>query len=547
MEIRELPRHPNLEQYKKQAKELVKNHRSGDPAAIQLITQYHPKFRSIPSADVPSASFILADAQLIIARRHGFESWTKFARQVESIRRERSALLSTDPVAAFIEAACVPVDGYHGDGTLEGAESILAEHPEVASASIYTAAILGDDAAVRRFLALDQNNAKAKGGLHGWDALTYLCFSRYLRLDRARSAGFVGAAEALLDGGASANTGWYDNTGEPRPYWEAAIYGAAGVAYHPEMTRLLLERGADPNDEETPYHIPETHDLTLLRIVVESGRLNDTSLTTLLLRKADWHDLNGIRYLLEHGADANRMTIWRNTALHQALRRDNGIEIIEAMLDHGADPALVNGREGRSGIAMAAWRGRGDVLHLIDQKGIPSGLQGVDELIAACAKNDSESIAAIIGREPHLVHELLATGGTLLAEFAGNGNTDGLRRLLDLGVNVAERYKEGDPYFEIAKDSTALHVAAWRGRHATVHFLIERGATVNMTDIRGRTPFDLAIKACVDSYWKGLRTTESIECLLRAGASIDNVQLPTGYPEADELNRRYRNSGSSHG
>jgi ankyrin repeat protein len=134
-----------------------------------------------------------------------------------------------------------------------------------------------------------------------------------------------------------------------------------------------------------------------------------------------------------------------------------------------------------------------------------------------------------------------------LAEFAGNGNTDGLSRLLDLGVNVAERYKEGDPYFEIGKDSTALHVAAWRARHATVDFLIERGATVNMTDVRGRTPFDLALKACVDSHWKGLRTTESMESLLRAGASIDNIQLPTGYPEADELIRRYRNSGSSQG
>jgi hypothetical protein len=33
---------------------------------------------------------------------------------------------------------------------------------------------------------------------------------------------------------------------------------------------------------------------------------------------------------------------------------------------------------------------------------------------------------------------------------------------------------EGDGYFEIAKDSTALHVAAWRARHGTVKLLIER-------------------------------------------------------------------------
>ena len=43
---------------------------------------------------------------------------------------------------------------------------------------------------------------------------------------------------------------------QPAAEWESVIYGAAGVAKHPELTRLLLERGADPNDEETPYHAP---------------------------------------------------------------------------------------------------------------------------------------------------------------------------------------------------------------------------------------------------------------------------------------------------
>jgi hypothetical protein len=28
------------------------------------------------------------------------------------------------------------------------------------------------------------------------------------------------------------------------------------VAHNADLTRLLLERGADPNDNETPYHAP---------------------------------------------------------------------------------------------------------------------------------------------------------------------------------------------------------------------------------------------------------------------------------------------------
>src|SRR5262245_5226598 len=206
-----------------------------------------------------------------------------------------------DPLADFMEAACVPLDSGHASGTLERSEAIRAAHPEVASRNIHTAAILGDDAAVRRFLEIEAGNATAKGGPRGWDALTHLCFSRYLRLDRARSDGFVRAAQALLDAGASANTGFYETNHQPHPAFESALYGAAGVAHHPELTRLLLERGADPNDGEVAYHTPETDDNRALSVLVESGKLSQDSLATMLLRKADWHDTEGIRYLLAKG------------------------------------------------------------------------------------------------------------------------------------------------------------------------------------------------------------------------------------------------------
>jgi ankyrin repeat protein len=448
-----------------------------------------------------------------------------------------------DTVAAFIRAACVPRDAMHSSGTLERAEAVLAAHPEVASSDIHTAAILGDAAAVRRFLVLDARNATAKGGPYGWDALTHLCFSRYLRLDRARSDGFVASAKALLDAGASANTGWMEVDHEPHPEWESAIYGAAGLAQHPELTRLLLERGADPNDGETPYHVVETYDNTVLKILVESGKLNDTSLTTLLLRKADWHDYEGIKWLLEHGADPNRATHWGRTAFHHALLRDNSISIIEALLDHGADPTLFAERPNTrqtagpamSGVAMAARRGRGDVLELMERRGIAIELQGVERLIAACARNVSAKVRTIAEQEPELVRELVAQGGKLLAEFAGVGNTDGVRHQLDLGVNVSALTEDGDPYFDVAKNSTALHSAAWRAWPSTVKFLLERGASVDVTDEKGRTPLMLAVRACVDSYWKQRRTPESVEALLKSGATVRGVEYPSGYAEVDEL------------
>lgn len=447
-------------------------------------------------------------------------------------------MTSTDPIAAFIEAAT-----WHGP--LEPAEKILAAHPEIAKNSIHVAAILGDDAAVRRFLADDPQNVSAKAPPYDGDALVYLCLSKYLRLDKMRSDGFLRAATALLDAGADPNTGFWTE-GEYREF-ETALYGAAGVAHHPELTRLLLERGADPNDSETFYHAPETYDNRALKVMVESGKMHPDKVNGMLLRKADWHDYEGIKYLLEHGANPNAMTIWGYTALHQALRRDNALKNIELMLDHGADPAIktmaevraafmpqLNVNRQRSGFVIAARRGRGDVLEALERRNISPELTGVERLIAALARNDVAKASEIAAGEPQLVNELLAEGGSLLAEFAGNNNIEGVRLLLDLGIDVTAPYS-GDTYFGIPQDSTALHVAAWKGWPRTVKFLIERGALVNAPDGKGRTPLQLAVRACVDSYWTNRRTPESVEALLRAGASVSGIKLTTGYAEIDVL------------
>ena len=87
----------------------------------------------------------------------------------------------------------------------------------------------------------------------------------------------------------------------------------------------------------------------------------------MLLRKTDWHDADGLKLVLEYGADPNAMTKFGDNALHHALRRDNHIHIIERLLAHGASPALKNARDGRSATVMAAHRGRGDVLALFER------------------------------------------------------------------------------------------------------------------------------------------------------------------------------------
>lgn len=547
---RELPARPNLQQYRKQAKDLVRQCELHAADAIARMRRNHPRFHQLPETDATAATVNLTDAQLVIAREHGFESWPKFSKHVEMIRIIESVDSLSDPVAAFIEMGCAPRHSGHGSGTLDHSEMILARYPQVATSNIYAAAILADEMTVRGFLQQDPKSATATGGPHGWDALTYLCFSRYLRIDESRSEAFVTTARTLLDAGASAKTGWTEMIDHPtpRPTFESAIYGAAGVARHADLTRLLLERGADPNDEETPYHVPEGYDNTVMQIVLESGRLTPASLVTMLVRKADWHDEVGMRMVLEHGASPNAMPIWGFSALQHSIRRDNGIEMIESLMDFGGDPTVPSNQDGRTAIMLAARRGRGDALRLFEEHGFAlsyedsliGNLTGVDALIATCALGDRQGARALAARKSELVRELLADGGTLLAEFAGNANVEGMRCLMELGVGVDAVYVHGDPYFDIAPASTALLVAAWRGWSPAVKELIAHGADVNTRDGKGRTVLQLAVKACVNAYWKRRRSPEWIEPLLAAGASQQGIEIPTGYDQADELLRRYR-------
>ena len=202
-------------------------------------------------------------------------------------------------------------------------------------------------------------------------------------------------------------------------------------------------------------------------------------------------------------------------------------------------PLLYLIQDGLTAIARAAREGRSDVLELFETRGIPIELQGVDRLIAACAMGDAAMVRSIADREPRFVADFVAMGGALLAKFVGTGNPPGVRQLLDLGVDIRAPFAEGDGYFDVAKGSLAIHIAAWRAQSAIVKLLLERGSPIDVPDARGRTPLALAVKACVDSYWTEYRSPESVEALLRAGACVSGIRFPSGYADVDVLLQRY--------
>jgi hypothetical protein len=120
MDAKEVPTRPSQEQYKKQAKDLVKSYRAGDAGTLERIRQHHPRFGKLPDAELRGAKIALADAQLVVAREHGFESWPRFAKHVEALS------LKSSPTSQFESAVEAVIAG-----DVATLERFLRESPEL--------------------------------------------------------------------------------------------------------------------------------------------------------------------------------------------------------------------------------------------------------------------------------------------------------------------------------------------------------------------------------------------------------------------------------
>ena len=124
MDTKELPAHPCLDQYKEQAKDLLKSVKSGHPEALQhtlqRIKKDHPRFGRLADLELQGAKLALADAQLVIAREHGFGSWPGFAKHIEGLTRQSS------PVSRFESAVDAVVTG-----DVAKLNQLLGEDPEL--------------------------------------------------------------------------------------------------------------------------------------------------------------------------------------------------------------------------------------------------------------------------------------------------------------------------------------------------------------------------------------------------------------------------------
>ena len=99
MSLRDLPARPNLDQYRKQAKELLKGVRFGDATARDRMSRVHPRLSS--PERIESATVTLADAQLVIAREHGINR--ALMRQELAFLAHLTRLIGHEPEAGYAQ------------------------------------------------------------------------------------------------------------------------------------------------------------------------------------------------------------------------------------------------------------------------------------------------------------------------------------------------------------------------------------------------------------------------------------------------------------
>lgn len=95
---------PDLENLKKQAKLILRWHRKRYYPVAAQIRGLIPRFLNVPDAEILAASFKLSDAQEMVARQHGFDSWQalKTGLSTETRKVKRSPSKASPPKATIV-------------------------------------------------------------------------------------------------------------------------------------------------------------------------------------------------------------------------------------------------------------------------------------------------------------------------------------------------------------------------------------------------------------------------------------------------------------
>ena len=413
-------------------------------------------------AELAAAPVALHDAQSVIAREHGFDSWNSLRDRVEDLTLAFDAAIDQ-----FVEAAT----GERGDR----AERLLALHPGIARANLHTALVLGDAGTVAARLARDPSLATANGGPRGWMPLHYVCYSSVGARTPEREAGLVAIAQQLISMGADPNLRFpWVHHDVHRP----VLWGAVAVVRSLPLAKALLEAGATPNDGVTLTIAASGGNIAALDLLLEHGAdVNHpwaTDGSAPLYAILHWsRTVDGVRWLLEHGANPDPVFApTGETPIHVAAAKWDA-SLAADLAARGADISRPRS-DGRTPFAIAELNGNRAVAEWLLAHGTSGELTSVDRLVAACSRGDRATAEALLRDQPDLRRRLTAEHYAAFYKAAEANDTQALEVMLECGFDP----NRGDESI----GRTALHAAAMEGWPEAVRVLLAHGASVTARD-----------------------------------------------------------------
>lgn len=342
----------DLDQYKAQAKDLLKQIRTAEPDAIQRVQTNHPEHKKA----VRSNFFQLADAQLVVARENGFGSWAKFKEHV--LLAKAIALLDAGDAPTLDKLLDTHPEtvGYRtaiGDGGYF-AQATLLHHVAGNPIRCPLPSNIPEMASIILSRGADPN------ALCGVPGNTHSTIGLLLTSRQASEAGVAATLiDILVRAGATDGIDLTDPKVLDDPIWNGGI----------ETARELVRRGA-------AMDLPQAAALgriDVVRSMLETGDIDADRLEIALIYACVQNREEVVRLLVDHGArgdvippEAQRGG-GQATALHNAAYRGHA-RIVEFLLEHGANANIRDRQWNGVPSDWASHGGHSDLADLLRRK-----------------------------------------------------------------------------------------------------------------------------------------------------------------------------------
>lgn len=456
---------PNLEKKRKLAKELLKAVKRLETYAAARFTWNHPRFRGKKPQDVIREGVTLSEAQHVVARESGFDSWPKLKEYVQLLDTEPDG-----PMAAFENAVNAIIRG-HGPRL----RTIIGTHPEVVTMRSrrqhhcvlphYIAAngvenehqIVPPNAPeIARILfeaggdQVVDATAGAYGGGPGSTPLVALVSSSH-----PHEAG-VQAELVRIFCEAGANVNGIENDGLP-------MSTALGFRY-PKAAEALAACGASIDNLPTAAGLGR--DDLVQAYLDESKRLVSSS----CLFPNPQHQEFPSSVAPHPASTLQQALIFACMGGHATLAK--------RLLDCGVDP---NGgpRRGVTALHEACYQGHAEIVHLLLQ-------HGADPLLRDDMWNSTAVGWAHGGNQSVLLEWLLENSNVDILDAIELRRYEVVRRMLEADSSLANA-----PHGEGA----TLRIAASQGDVPMARLLLEFASEPTLRDSSGHTAIDYAEKA----------------------------------------------------